>query len=188
MRRGPRAGAIRPPLPPVDIHCVGDDGDGKARKGKRPGLSAEFELRNHFAGKRSSPRRPLDVSITICGLLENFPARSVDISRTGILFRITDDLFAHEQEDLASFAFKVQQHFANGADILFVDQGFGVSANVIRVTHRRIDDVPTLLLACRFHHPLSDGQCQALGVSRSLRKRKGKEAAEAPEPVPDEQA
>lgn len=157
---------------------------GEARKGKKPGLSAEIELRNHFAGKRSSPRRPLDIKITICGLLENFTAQSVDVSRTGILFRITDDLFANEDEDLASFAFKVQQHFANGADVLFVDHGFGVSATVVRVTHRRIDDVPTLLLACRFRQPLSDGQCQTLGVSRSLKKR----GAAVEEPVPDEQA
>ena len=166
---------------------MGDDGGGKARKGKKPGLTAEMELRNHFAGKRESPRRPLELQITICGVLENFPALSVDVSRTGVLFRITDDLFAHEHEDLASFAFKVQQHFANGADILFVEHHFGVSASVVRVTHRRIDDVPTLLLACRFHHPLSDGQCQALGVSRSLRKRRGS-VVETPEPVPDEQA
>jgi len=165
---------------------VGDSGNGKARKGKRPGLTAEFELRNHFAGKRTSPRRPLDVRITICGLIENFPARSVDVSRTGILFRITDDLFAHEEEDLASFAFKVERYFAGGTDILFVDHGFGVSASVIRVTHRRIDGVPTLLLACRFKSPLSDGQCQTLGVSRSLRKRKGKDVA--PDPVPGEPA
>jgi hypothetical protein len=162
---------------------VGDESGGKPRKGKKPGLSAEMELRNHFAGKRASPRRPLELKITICGLLENFPAQSVDVSRTGILFRITDDLFANEEEDLASFAFKVQQHFANGADVLFVDHGFGTSASVVRVTHRRIDDVPTLLLACRFKHPLSDGQCQILGVSRSLKNR----GAAVEEPVPDEQ-
>jgi hypothetical protein len=156
----------------------------KPKKGKRPGLSAEMELRNHFAGKRASPRRPLEVRITICGLLENFPARSVDISRTGILFRITDELFTHEEEDLASFAFKVERHFANGADVLFADHGFGAPSNVVRVTHRRIDGVPALLLACRFKTPLTDGQCQALGVSRSLRARRGA----PPEAVPDEQA
>jgi hypothetical protein len=155
------------------------------RKGKRPGLTAEIELRNHFAGKRSSPRRSIDVKITICGLLENFPARSVDISRTGILFRITDEHFAEDQEDLASFAFKVQKHFADSADILFVDHGFGAKANVVRVTHRRIDGQPTVLLACRFEHPLSDGQCQTLGVSRSLRKRRGKEPV-TPEPATDD--
>ncbi|HEX5139212.1 MAG TPA: PilZ domain-containing protein [Planctomycetota bacterium] len=158
-------------------------GEDRPKKGKRPGLSAEIELRNHFAGKRTSPRRPIEVRITICGLLENFPAKSVDVSRTGILFQITDDVFAHEEEDLASFAFKVERHFANGTDILFGDHGFGVAANVVRVTHRRIEGVPTLLLACRFKVPLTDGQCQTLGVSRSLRKRRGIPS----EPVPDEQ-
>jgi hypothetical protein len=158
-------------------------GEDRPKKAKRPGLSAEMELRNHFAGKRTSPRRPLEVRITICGLLENFPARSVDISRTGILFHITDEVFAHAEEDLASFAFKVERHFANGADILFVDHGFGISANVVRVTHRRIDDEPVLLLACRFKTPLTDGQCQVIGVSRSIRRRRNKD----PEPVPDEQ-
>ena len=149
------------------------DDRAKGRK-KSPGHTAEMELRSHFAGKRASPRREVDLHVTICGLLENFPARSVDASRTGILLRITDELFAHEEEDLASFAFKVQQHFADGADILFADHGFGVSANVVRVTHRRIDGTPTLLLACGFRQPLSDGQCAVLGVSRALRGRKRK--------------
>jgi hypothetical protein len=161
-----------------------ESGDGAARRRKKkpPGLRAERELRNHFAGKRSSPRRPVEIRITICGLLDNFPARSVDLSRTGILLQITDDLFAHEEEDLASFAFKVQQHFASGSDILFVDHGFGVSAGVVRVTHRRVDGRPALLLACRFQQPLSDGQCATLGVSRSLRRRGKSEPQGATEP------
>jgi len=150
------------------------DDRAKGRKSKTPGHTAELELRSHFAGKREAPRRAVDLRITICGLLENFPARTVDVSRTGILLRITDEFFAHEEEDLASFAFKVQQHFADGTDILFVDHSFGTSANVVRVTHRRIDGTPTLLLACRFSQPLSDGQCAALGVSRALRRRKRK--------------
>jgi hypothetical protein len=159
------------------------DGTAKGRKTKRPpGLSAERELRSHFAGKRSSPRRALEVRITICGLLDNFPARSIDVSRTGILLQITDDLFAHEEEDLASFAFKVQQHFASGTDVLFVDCGFGVSAAVVRVTHRRVEGRPVLLLACRFRHPLSDGQCATLGISRSLRRRGKAEPEGATEP------
>jgi hypothetical protein len=129
----------------------------------KPGLTAEKELRSHFAGKRSARRKALKLKITICGIMENFPAESVDLSRSGILLQITDDLFAHAEEDLASFAFKVQQHFKKGADILFIDSGFGVSAHVVRVTHRKADG-PALLLACRFRHALSDGQCQALGV------------------------
>jgi hypothetical protein len=122
------------------------------------GLTAELELRSHFSGKRDAKRRVLDLRINVCGIMDNFPARSIDVSRTGVLLQITDDVFAPEQEDLASFAFKVQQHFQAGADILFVDHGFGVTASVVRVTHRR----GALLLACRFRHALSDGQCEAL--------------------------
>ena len=133
-------------------------------KSDQNGLTAEMELRSHFSGKRSAERKTLAIKITVCGVMENFPARSVDVSRTGILLQITDDLFAHEEEDLASFAFKVQQHFKQGADILFVDQSFGVTASVVRVTHRKLGGRPALLLACRFRHSLSDGQCEVLGV------------------------
>lgn len=130
----------------------------------KAGLTAEMELRSHFAGKRSARRKTLQLTITVCGLMENFPARSVDISKSGILFQITDELFNHSDEDLASFAFKVQQHFKKGVDILFAEHGFGVTASVVRVTHRKLGDQPALLLACRFRHNLSDGQCKALQV------------------------
>jgi hypothetical protein len=124
------------------------------------GLSAEMELRSHFSGKRSAQRRALELKVTVCGIMDNFPAESIDVSKSGVLLQITDSMFADGGEDLASFALKVQQHFQQGADILFVDYGFGVTASVVRVTHRN----GLLSLACRFRHPLSDGQCAALEI------------------------
>ena len=124
------------------------------------GLSAEMELRSHFSGKRSAKRRCLELEVTVCGIMDNFPAQSIDVSKSGMLLQITDSVFADNDEDLASFAFKVQQHFQQGADILFADYGFGVTASVVRVTHRN----GLLSLACRFRHPLSDGQCSALEI------------------------
>jgi hypothetical protein len=123
------------------------------------GLSAEMELRSHFSGKRSAKRRALELKVTVCGIMDNFPAQSIDVSKSGILLQITES-FADGGEDLASFAFKVQQHFQQGADILFVDYGFGVTASVVRVTHRQ----GALSLACRFRHPLSEGQCESLEI------------------------
>jgi hypothetical protein len=130
------------------------------KKQEASGLSAEMELRSHFSGKRSAQRRSLELEVTVCGIMDNFPAQSIDLSKSGILLQITDSLFADGGEDLASFAFKVQQHFQQGADILFVDYGFGVTASVVRVTHRE----GMLSLACRFRHPLSDGQCTTLEI------------------------
>jgi hypothetical protein len=132
----------------------------KKQEKETSGLSAEMELRSHFSGKRSAQRRPLELKVTVCGIMDNFPAQSIDVSKSGILLQITDSLFADGGEDLASFAFKVQQHFQQGADILFADYGFGVTASVVRVTHRH----GVLSLACRFRHPLSDGQCTALEI------------------------
>jgi len=129
-------------------------------KNNASGLSAEMELRSHFSGKRSAKRRSLELKVTVCGIMDNFPAQSIDVSKSGILLQITDSVFADSDEDLASFAFKVQQHFQQGADILFVDYGFGVTASVVRVTHRH----GALSLACRFRHPLSDGQCRSLEI------------------------
>ena len=132
----------------------------KRKKKPSPGLTAEMELRSHFAGKRSAARRALELKVTICGIMDNFPARSVDVSKSGILLQITDALFSHGGGDLASFALKVQQHFQAGADILFAGHGFGVTASVVRVTHRK----GALMLACRFQHELSDGQCAVLQI------------------------
>ena len=132
----------------------------KKKKRDSPGLSAEMELRSHFSGKRSAKRRCLELEVTVCGIMDNFPAQSIDVSRSGMLLQITGSAFADGGEDLASFAFKVQQHFQQGADILFVDYGFGVTTSVVRVTHRH----GVLSLACRFRHPLSDGQCEALEI------------------------
>ncbi len=133
----------------------------KNKKTQEPsGLSAEMELRSHFSGKRSAKRRCLELEVTVCGVMDNFPAQSIDVSNSGMLLQITDTVFADSDEDLASFAFKVQQHFQQGADILFVDYGFGVTATVVRVTHRE----GVLSLACRFRHPLSEGQCGALEI------------------------
>ena len=131
----------------------------KKKKGTS-GLSAEMELRSHFSGKRSAKRRTLELKVTVCGIMDSFPAQSIDVSKSGVLLQITDSVFADSDEDLASFAFKVQQHFQQGADILFVDHGFGVTASVVRVTHRQ----GVLSLACRFRHPLSEGQCGALEI------------------------
>ena len=131
----------------------------KKKKGTS-GLSAEMELRSHFSGKRSAKRRTLELKVTVCGIMDSFPAQSIDVSKSGVLLQITDSVFADSDEDLASFAFKVQQHFQQGADILFVDHGFGVTASVVRVTHRE----GVLSLACRFRHPLSEGQCGALEI------------------------
>jgi len=145
---------------------VGAATKGRKKKNKKkkdkpaPGMAAEIELRNHFAGKRDAKRRALALKVTICGVMDNFPACSVDVSKSGILLEITDSLFSRGEQDLASFAFKVQQHFQEGADILFADCGFGVTASVVRVTHRK----GVLLLACRFRHELSDGQCEALQI------------------------
>jgi hypothetical protein len=136
----------------------------RGRKDKKKkdsaGLSAEMELRSHFSGKRNAKRRSLELKVTVCGIMDNFPAQSIDVSKSGVLLQITDSVFANQNEDLATFAFKVQQHFQQGADILFVDYGFGVTASVVRVTHRN----GALSLACRFRHPLSEGQCQALEI------------------------
>ena len=136
----------------------------RGRKNKKkkdaPGLSAEMELRSHFSGKRSAKRRSLELNVTVCGIMDNFPAESIDVSKSGVLLQITDSVFSDSDEDLASFAFKVQQHFQQGADILFVDYGFGVTASVVRVTHRE----GVLSLACRFRHPLSEGQCSTLEI------------------------
>jgi len=133
----------------------------KNKKTQEPsGLSAEMELRSHFSGKRSAKRRCLELEVTVCGIMDNFPAQSIDVSKSGMLLQITDTVFADSDEDLASFAFKVQQHFQQGADILFVAYGFGVTASVVRVTHR----AGVLSLACRFRHPLSEGQCDSLEI------------------------
>ena len=126
----------------------------KKQEKETSGLSAEMELRSHFSGKRSAQRRTLELKVTVCGIMDNFPAQSIDVSKSGILLQITDSLFADGGEDLASFAFKVQQHFQQGADILFADYGFGVTASVVRV-------IPSPRAVPRSRHlPRNQGSCR----------------------------
>ena len=128
------------------------------------GIEAELQLREHFARKRDSERHALEVDVVVRGRAGSFPARSFDLSRSGILLQITDHRYTRDGEDLASYAFKVQQHFRTGADIQFVDQDFATRATVIRVTQTEEPVSGILLFACSFKQLLSPGQCAALGI------------------------
>ncbi|MHC4931789.1 MAG: PilZ domain-containing protein [Planctomycetota bacterium] len=128
------------------------------------GMRAELELRNHFSSKRDGIRVPLALEVTIRGRAGTFPARSFDVSRSGILLAITDRFYSPSGEALASFAFKVEQHFKTGADIRFVDHNFSARARVIRVTHAEHGESDLWLFACRFKSLLSDEQCEAIGL------------------------
>ena len=131
----------------------------KNKKTQEPsGLSAEMELRSHFSGKRSAKRRCLELEVTVCGIMDNFPAQSIDVSKSGMLLQITDTVFADSDEDLASFAFKVQQHFQQGADILIEDHRGRVET--YRQQHCQPQDIPCQLahdrLAFRIPGPLQN--------------------------------
>lgn len=124
------------------------------------GLAAELTFRNHFANKRNGHRIPLALDLVVRGRAGRFPARTVNVSRSGALLEITDDGYAPRGGDLATFARKVEMHFRTGMDVHFVEQGMATRARVVRVTC----ECDELRFACRFSRTLSDAECERLGL------------------------
>jgi hypothetical protein len=93
-----------------------------------------------------------------------YGARTVDVSRGGMLAEITDPDFLPlgERADLLPFAARVATVFPQGMDVFFGDGAVQVHADVVRLVTRPGDQV--LLLGCRFHPELSDFDCRLLGV------------------------
>jgi len=132
-----------------------------------PGQAAELELRSHFGGKRDGPRQRRELEVLLRGRAGRFAARTVDVSRSGVLLRITDPIYAHVQHDLTRFIANIERHFRTRVDVRFVEAQLSVAAEVARLTVSRADihgEDGRMLMACHFRTNLTPVQCHALGI------------------------
>ena len=109
-------------------------------------------------------RQILDIRVEGNG--GTFLARTVDLSRTGILLKLQDRGFATpEQEgDLKLYSDLVLGHFGPRMLISFGSDALRRRASVVRVAWRNHRGKNTILVGCRFHRPLTAQTCVLLGV------------------------
>ena len=93
-------------------------------------------LRGYFTGQRDGMRTYKFLEVKIQGNGGTFQAVAVDISRSGMLFRITDDSFASENRchPLMPYTARVWHNFEGGFQIHFEGGAFTVPASIVRVT------------------------------------------------------
>jgi hypothetical protein len=125
------------------------------------GEQAELELRSHFVGKRDGVRQPCDLDVMLRGRGGSFTGQTVDISRSGVLLRITDQLYNISNDDLASFAGRIEKHFRTRVDVFFVEAGLRKAAEVARLT---MSEMGEFLMACQFREQLSRKECELLEI------------------------
>ena len=113
----------------------------------------------HFVGKRDGTRinRRIEIVLRVDG--NAFAAETDDISRSGVLLRVTSGL-ADKGLNLVYFALQMQRHFLDGCEAILSDHDTPIRAEVIRVTEKQ----GHLLVAFRFDRPLSEKACEALGI------------------------
>ena len=128
------------------------------------GEQAELELRRHFVGKRDGVRQPCDLSVMLRGRGGSFTGQTVDISRSGVLLQITDQLYNMSNDDLASFAGRIEKHFRTRVDVFFVEAGLRKAAEVARLT---MSESGEFLMACQFRERLGPWECERLAIDGS---------------------
>jgi len=124
-------------------------------------------LRGYFTGQRNGMRTYKFLDVKIQGNSGCFKAVGVDISRSGMLFRITDDEFAAEDRchPLMPYTARVWHNFESGFHIHFENDSFSVPADIVRVTGYSGKKSSLILVACRFQRPLALDECAALGIA-----------------------
>ncbi|MGQ0614833.1 MAG: PilZ domain-containing protein [Planctomycetaceae bacterium] len=144
------------------------------RRPKRPsgdegsGLESEAELRRHFMGKRDGFRSRVDLAVVVEGRGAQFEARAVDLSRSGILLKITDPRFAPAGRSigLVEYCNRIVTYFEQGLNLQFFGGALKRRATPIRVANQSLGVEEPLLLACRFAAPLDGPACALLGLDR----------------------
>lgn len=124
-------------------------------------------LRGYFTGQRDGMRTYKFLDVKIQGNGGSFKAVGVDISRSGMLFRITDDKFAVEGRchPLMPYTARVWHNFEGGFHVHFQDGAFIVPAKIVRVTGYSGKTSSLIMVACQFDRPLAVGECDALGIA-----------------------
>src|SRR5688500_1390748 len=120
----------------------------------------------HFSGKRKAVRRQRSLTIECRGTLGLFEARTVDLSRGGMLIEVTDPAVVSPSANggVLPFAERLLARFPEDMEVVFGHGALSVRATVVRLETRAVGRAPGLLLGCRFLKPLTEADCAALGL------------------------
>jgi hypothetical protein len=125
-------------------------------------------LEAQFAGRRDAVRTFKFREIVVQGAGGTFRALGINVSRTGILFRITDPRFAAEGErqHLMPYTARVWQNFHGGFHVFLEKGAVAHEAYVVRVSGYCGRTSNLVLVGCRFREELTPEECDVLGIPR----------------------
>lgn len=97
---------------------------------------------------------------------ESFPAVTVDVSRTGVLFLVDDPhlLSGGDGDPVLALARQVDALFGRGLTVIF---GGGILRRRMRVVRTLPGEDGVPLLACSFVRPLAGRDCTLLGIPQA---------------------
>jgi len=127
----------------------------------------EKVLAAQFAGRRDAIRTFKFLEIVVQGTGGTFKALGINISRTGILFRITDPRFAAdgEHQHLMPYTARVWQNFHGGFHVFLENGAVSREADIVRVSGYCGKTSSLVLVGCRFREELTAAECDFLGVA-----------------------
>jgi len=127
----------------------------------------EKVLEAKFAGRRDAVRTFKFLEIVVQGAGGTFDALGINISRTGILFRITDPRFATdaEQQHLMPYTARVWQNFHGGFHVFLRNGAVAREADIVRVSGYCGRKSSLVLVGCRFREALSAEECGLLEIA-----------------------
>ncbi len=123
-------------------------------------------LEEQFAGRRDALRTFKFLEMVVQGTGGTFKAMGINISRTGLLFRITDPRFADdgEQQHLMPYTARVWQNFTGGFHVFLENGAVSREADVVRVSGYCGRKSSLVLVGCRFRAELLPPECDLLGI------------------------
>lgn len=117
--------------------------------------------------KRASLRTPVDLDLEVQGSKGWLRAQAVDVSRSGILFRLIDQSLVGmngKRVGAAALERRARQLFGDGLWASFFRQDLELRAEMIRIADSLLFE-PGVLVGCRFRRDLSLEECQKLGIA-----------------------
>ncbi len=126
------------------------------------GQEAELELRGHFHGRRAGQRIHVPLDVELVCFERNVGARTVNLSRVGVLIEVLDTR-AGGMSELVAYCEEISRLFAAGGTLDFAC-GVSRTVHVARITAGGLGGRMVPLVACRFTEPLSPADFAHMGI------------------------
>ncbi|MHC4670458.1 MAG: PilT/PilU family type 4a pilus ATPase [Planctomycetota bacterium] len=125
--------------------------------------AAEFELREHFQGRRDGERINVLLPVELVCVDRNLTARTINISNSGVLLEVLGDRQNRGMAELIAYCEEIDRLFAAGGTVDF-ECGVTRTVEVIRVTAGGLGKRMAPLVACRFTERLTPEDFAQIGM------------------------